>query len=122
MFGARVPGWTVGARYPALVRQGARAGCGKGLFAVVLLLMGWSGAGAQEVLYRTDAYTVLDDRVRQGAFEAVAKSRTEMTSTYRGAFDTNMQIGFKINGRLADMADYEQNRLLFNSQYGKAVS
>src|SRR4051812_24385606 len=97
-------------------------GCGKGLVAVVLLLTGWSRAGAQEVLYQTDAYTVLDDRVRQGRFEAVAKSRTEMTSTYQGTFDTNMQISFKINGRLADMADYEQNRLLFSSRYGKVVS
>jgi hypothetical protein len=88
----------------------------------VLVVAAGARAGAQEVLHRTDAYTVLSDRVRQGAFEAVAKSRTEMTSSYRRAFDTKLQIGFKINGNLGDIATYDYNSLLFSSKHGKVVS
>jgi Bacterial alpha-L-rhamnosidase 6 hairpin glycosidase domain len=83
------------------------------LFIVSVLLR----ASAQEqVLYRTDAYTLTSSRVKQGQFEALARSRGEITSNYRSRYDRSVQLKFLVNGTLKEMADYEENRLFFSSE------
>lgn len=94
----------------------------KRLLTLFLLVLSPVHAISQETLYQTDAYTVTSDRVRQKQFEAVAKSRTEITSTYKSEYDTDIQIKFVINGTLNDMADYESNRLFFSSKSDRVIS
>jgi hypothetical protein len=88
-------------------------------YAALLLLL---SAPPQQALYKNDAFTVTDNGVRQGRFEAVAKSRTEITSTYDSLYDSILQLQFSINGTLDDIAKYDENRIFFSSKYDKVVS
>jgi len=81
---------------------------------------------AQNILYKCDDYQIFGDRVKQGAFEAVAKSDNEITSNYKSSFKTpvkrKIDIKFSING-LDNERDFAQNHtLLITSQNGKGVS
>jgi carbon monoxide dehydrogenase subunit G len=77
---------------------------------------------AQEALYKTGAYTLTTSGVRQGRFEASAKSRTEIVSNYRTEYDEDLELKFLVNGTLHGIAGYESNRLFFNSRHDRVVS
>lgn len=94
----------------------------KHLLIIFLLVLVPLQASSQEILYRTDAYTLMSDRVKQGNFEAVAKSRTAITSNYQSKYDNNIQLKFVINGTLNDIADYENNSLYFSSEDDRVIS
>ncbi|HYE65721.1 MAG TPA: amylo-alpha-1,6-glucosidase [Pyrinomonadaceae bacterium] len=79
-------------------------------------------ANSQEILYRTDAYTLASDGVKEGQFEAAARSRTEIASNYRSLYDQNIQIKFAVNGTLNDIADYENHRIFFSSEDDRVIS
>lgn len=94
----------------------------KTLLAILLIVSIPLQASSQEMLYQTDAYTLTGYRVKQGDFEAVAKSRTEITSSYKSKFDHGIQVKFVVNGTLNELADYEENRLFFSSEYDRVTS
>ncbi|HEX8139242.1 MAG TPA: hypothetical protein VF544_16885 [Pyrinomonadaceae bacterium] len=93
------------------------------LLTILFIVLAPLRASAQEqALYRTDAYTLTTGRVRQGQFEAVARSRSEIESNYRSRYDQSVQIKFLVNGTLKEMADYEENRLFFSSADERVTS
>ena len=94
----------------------------KTLFAVLLLVSAPLRASSQEPLYKTGAYTLTGSGVKQGRFEASAKSRTEIVSNYRTEYDEDVEVKFVVNGTLHDIAGYESNRLFFNSKHDRVVS
>lgn len=67
------------------------------LAAAVLALAAVPPAGAQSVLYRSEAFVLTDRSVRQGRFEAVARSRDTVVSSYPRS-GREMRFRFSLNG------------------------
>jgi Bacterial alpha-L-rhamnosidase 6 hairpin glycosidase domain len=109
-----------GGVFNAFCRYGAKDM--KTLLSILLLFLIPLQQSAQEMLYQTDAYTLMSDRVREGNFEAVARSRSEIASNYKSRHDASVQIKFAVNGTMNDIADYEENRLFFSSEHDRVVS
>jgi hypothetical protein len=78
------------------------------------------------VLYQSDAFTVFNDRVHQGEYEAIAIDRTTLLSTYRSAAKTNVSstISFKfsLNGKDNEAAPGQDHQLTILQKKGEFVS
>lgn len=67
---------------------------------------------AQKIIYKSDDFSVYEDRVIQEKDEALAKSFNEITSNYKSSFKTptkrNLEFKFSING-IDNERDFAQN-------------
>ncbi|HYH78981.1 MAG TPA: hypothetical protein VEX86_04270 [Longimicrobium sp.] len=76
---------------------------------------------AQDVLYRSDAFTVTGTSVRQGRFEAMALSRDSIVSTYPRS-GREMHFRFSINGRDNEFRPGTEHTLYIRPTNGTIVS
>lgn len=74
-----------------------------------------------QTLYSSDAFTVTDTSVRQGAFEAVAVSRDRIVSTYPRA-GREMHFRFSINGVDNEFPSGTEHTLYIRPAAGRIVS
>lgn len=98
----------------------------KYLFGLLMISAITLNLKAQNILYKCDDYQIFNDKVKQGVFEAAAKSDKEITSTYKSSYKTptkrKIDIKFSING-FDNERDFAQNHtLLITSKNGKGVS
>jgi hypothetical protein len=78
-------------------------------------------AGAQQTLFRSDAFTVTDTSVRQGRFEAVALSRDSIVSTYPRS-GREMQFRFSIDAQDNEFRPGTQHTVYIRPTNGRIVS
>ncbi|MGE5402854.1 MAG: glycogen debranching protein [Ignavibacteriales bacterium] len=92
-------------------------------YASAILLLLFISTPAQEVLYRSDLFTIFPDRVVQGKFSAVARSRGQIVSDYKSSFRKNtsrtITMKFSINGLDNERAPGQDHH--FFLQPGNAV-
>ncbi|HLL45580.1 MAG TPA: hypothetical protein VK399_02685, partial [Longimicrobiaceae bacterium] len=87
-----------------------------------LLLAGTAaGASAQSTLYRSEAFVVTDTSVRQGRFEAVARSRDTILSTYPRS-GREVHYRFSINGQDNEFRSGTEHTLYIRPTAGRIVS
>lgn len=78
-------------------------------------------ASAQRVLYRSPAFTVTDQSVRQGRFEATALTRDSIVSTYPRS-GREMHFRFSLNGLDNEFKSGTEHTLYVRPQGGRIVS
>ncbi|HEX8832087.1 MAG TPA: hypothetical protein VF705_13015, partial [Longimicrobium sp.] len=76
---------------------------------------------AQDVLYRSDAFTVTGTSVRQGRFEAVALSRDSIVSSYPRS-GREMHFRFSLNGADNEFRPGTEHTLYIRPTNGQIVS
>jgi hypothetical protein len=76
---------------------------------------------AQDVLYRSDAFTVTGSSVRQGRFEALALSRDSIVSTYPRS-GREMHFRFSLNGVDNEFRPGTEHTLYIRPTNGRIVS
>ncbi|NBC16133.1 MAG: glycogen debranching protein [Bacteroidetes bacterium] len=90
-----------------------------GLVAVLIAFPFVSSLHAQEILYRSDAFTVTDRSVQEGGFEAIVESPTRMRSNYLyAAGQESKQVAFKfaLNGEDNEAPPGQDHLLFFDPQ------
>lgn len=93
----------------------SRIGAAVGVFAAATTL------GAQDVLYRSNAFTVTATSVRQGRFEAVAVSRDSILSSYPRS-GREMHFRFSLNGLDNEFRPGTEHTLYIRPTDGRIVS
>jgi hypothetical protein len=94
---------------------------GPGIAAALLLASTAAGAAAQSTLYRSEAFVVTDTSVRQGRFEAVARSRDTILSTYPRS-GREVHYRFSINGQDNEFRSGTEHTLYIRPTAGRIVS
>lgn len=81
---------------------------------------------AQRVLYKSNDFTITSDKVIQGKYEAFAKSRDEISSSYKSDFKVFtpdvITFKFSINGIDNERMPGQDHHLLIKSGNGKCIS
>lgn len=85
------------------------------------LLAAAAGAHAQSVLYRSEAFVVTDSSVRQGRFEAVARSRDTILSSYPRS-GREMHFRFSLNGADNEFRPGTEHTLYIRPAAGRVES
>ena len=99
---------------------------GRVILLMIFLVPLCSMLHAQGTLFKSPIYTVTNESVIQGKYQAVAKSAREIVSTYQSDYKVEtpreIQIKFSING-FDNEAPAGQNHILFlNSSNGSCAS
>lgn len=98
----------------------------KYLVGLIMILPLAVNMNAQRLLFKNDAFVILKDRVKQGKFEAYAKSNQEIISSYKSEYKTpvkkNIEVKFCINGLDNERGFAQNHSLKINSVNGKAES
>ena len=86
-----------------------------------LLLGSAAGASAQSVLYRSPSFVLTDSSVRQGRFEAVARSRDTLLSSYPRS-GREMRFRFSIDGADNEFRPGTEHTLYIRPAGGRITS
>lgn len=89
--------------------------------AVLGVVIAPAAAGAQDVLYRSDAFTVTPTSVRQGRFEATALSRDSIVSSYPRS-GREMHFRFSLNGLDNEFRPGTEHTLYIRPTHGVITS
>lgn len=68
------------------------------------------------IIYKSDAYTVLKDRVIQGEFEAIAVSSTAITSNYE-----HPDAKWELSKDISDFPQYKSSYPLMDALYNLSL-
>ncbi len=95
-------------------------------YLLILLVIISLPLSAQNVLFDSNDFKIKPDRVIQEKYEAVAKSREEITSTYRSGYElktpNELTFKFSINGFDNENDHGKDHHLIIDSQNGKFIS
>ncbi|HZL09573.1 MAG TPA: trehalase family glycosidase [Prolixibacteraceae bacterium] len=80
----------------------------------------------EKVIYKSDAYSIFNDRVEQGNFKAIVVSSTEMTSDYRSPeadkYNPTIEFKFSINLRDNEMLSGENHMVTLQPENEKCAT